>query len=288
MTIDLVDDEFLGARPLALVAEDNHHLRETTVKMLALKGLSPIGVSSVQQAQTALAHTPRIDVALLDINLNEEDEPRDKGGIAIARLLRSSNYRTRIIGYSSSFTENELRQDEKELFEYSIAKGTGSSIDHEQLWSRCADLARESFNDRRAEAAEQSSQMRRMYEDEYPQMQVLRRFRVDDFTDDEELTAEGALGLAGWKIRLVRAEIRAGHFTRPFVIWRQEATEDASSWVNLEVYAWPELYSSGTDDEDAMAGLLHFMSMTLKDVEGIEGPTVRDTSLAAFLKSIVD
>jgi CheY-like chemotaxis protein len=287
MSVLLDDATRSGARPLVLVAEDQPFLRESTVRMLDRQGLSAIAVGSVQQAVTALEASPRVDVALLDIHLVNDKEIEDKGGIEIARLLRKAVPEIRIIGYSGRFHENDLSSEELGLFDQSLAKGRLTREDHEELWRLCVTYGRDSYFERRLKAVEQYEYMRREYENDYPRIEVLRRFQMED-ADSEQLTAEGALGMAGFKIRLVRmVDPGSGLSSNPFVLWQQETIEDGVKWFNLEAYGWPEVYASAHTEDEALVGMTLYMSLIRQDIQDSEQVEERDLALLHFLDSIL-
>lgn len=284
-TLELGPGGAPAGRPLALVAEDNPFLRENTVRILDGRGVSAIAVGSVEQAASALQNSPRVDVALLDIHLAADKDLDDKGGVAIARLLRTHYRGTKIIGYSGRFHERDLAEAELALFDETHAKGLLTQEEHEELWATCAHIGRESFFLRRVEGEQKADELKRLYEQEFQHIEVLRRFQMDDASSDE-LTAEGALGLSGYKIRLVHLVSPRGVPSKPFVVWKQDVFEEGNRWVNMELYGWPEIYSSGTDEVDALMGLAQAMHATREDIESSDEPDDRDQDLHAFLRAL--
>jgi CheY-like chemotaxis protein len=284
MTSMRADEVLSVGRPLALVAEDNVVLRENTVRMLDRRGVAAIPVGSYAQAANALMVSPRVDVALLDLHLDIHKEVKDKGGIAIARLLRSSSAHIRIIGYSGKFRDAELRDDELALFDETKAKGQLSHSDHIELWDKAAAAARESHELRRQAAFSHHDNLRRLYEAEVPEPAILQRLQMDDPPADE-FTAEGALGLAGYKVKVVQLRLR-GAESRPFLVWEQQMTEDDVLWVNLEVYEHPDLYSAGYTESEALNALAEFISLTQHDILAADEANSWDRHLAQFLETL--
>ncbi len=280
----------LGARPLALVAEDNVTLREHTVRTLDRRGIGVIPVGSLSQAAHALAVSPCVDVALLDIHLDVDKDRDDRGGIAIAQLLRKSFKSTRIIGYSGKFRENTLSGAELGLFDTAEAKGALSAEDHLRLWEMCATFAIESYARRRAAALAEQERLRRLYEVEAPEVEVLRRFRLDDDAAAGEpvdaYTAEGALGLAGYRVKVIILTPARKQSSRPFVVWEQHIHEDDTEWLNVEVYGQPELYATGKSEVEALESLASFMELVKADIAESSDISEHDRSLNAFLSSL--
>ncbi|MFI5387396.1 MAG: hypothetical protein ACHQ50_14900 [Fimbriimonadales bacterium] len=281
-----VSDEVIGVgRPLALVAEDNLSLRENTVRMLDRRGVAAIPVGSFQQAANALTVSPRVDVALLDIHLDPDRDKDDRGGIAIARLLRSGASPIKIIGYSGKFREDELSRDELRLFDKTNAKGLLSHADHVELWDICAEWAQSIYNEKIDAKQGHLEQLRRLYESEVPEVEVLRRLQMD-IPGTNEFTAEGALGLAGYRVRMVQVTPHSGGPSRPFVVWEQQTVEDAQHWTNVEVYDYSELYSSGANEAEALESLAEYLILTGRDLDQAEKLSASEIRLKAFIDSL--
>jgi len=256
--------------------------------MLGRRGIAVIPVSSYTQAASALMVSPRVDVALLDIHLHLDKNVLDKGGLDIARLLRALSTSPTIIGYSGKFNEEELSDEELNLFDETRAKGHLTKADQHELWDLCAEMARRSYEGRRYVAEERFEQLRRHYEADVPPLEVIRRLRMDD-SEAQEFTAEGALGLAGYRVRIVALEA-LGHPEAParnFVVWAQDVVEDDNEWVNLEVYEYHDLYSTGGTESEALDALAEFMALTREDLLSIEELSSSDGRLLTFLDGLL-
>lgn len=282
----LAIEELAVGRPLALVADDNIAIREDTVHMLDRRGIAVIPVGSYRQAASALMVSPRVDVALLDIHLHGDKNVLDKGGLDIARLLRASSAHTTIIGYSGKFNEEELSDEELMLFDETRAKGRLNKKDQAELWNLCAEHARRSFDARRDLAEEEFERLRRLYEIEVPRAEILRRLRMES-SQSEEFTAEGALGLAGYRVRIIAFDPYNGASHRAFVVWAQEVVENGRQWVNLEVYEHHDLYSAGETEQEALDALAEFMALTRADLLQISGRSPSDEALLTFLNGVL-
>lgn len=286
--LESAEDRVPLGRPLALIAEDNLQLRENTVRMLGRRGIAVIPVSSYTQAASALMVSPRVDVAMLDIHLHFDKDVLDKGGLDIARMLRALSTSPTIIGYSGKFNEDELSDEELDLFDETRAKGHLTIDDQRELWDLCAELARRSYENRRYIAEERFEQLRRQYEASVPSLEIIRRLRMDN-SDAQEFTAEGALGLAGYRVRIV-ALGNPGQPDAParnFVVWAQDVVDDEQTWVNLEVYEHHDLYSTGPTEQAALEALAEFMALTRADLLSIEGISPSDARLFTFLDKLL-
>lgn len=285
-TTDLSPSKTLQpATPLALVAEDNISLREITVQRLQAGGVASVTVSSFSQATDALKVSPPVDVALLDIHLDPDKDRENRGGIEIARHLRATSPTTRIIGYTS---EGSLSPAETNLFDDTMAKGGLSHNDHKKLWALCKRYARESYEARRDSALLHQEKLRRTYEVEIPELEVLRRLRMEEPDPPREFTAEGALGLAGYRVKVVSLSLpdRDQEKSRPFVVWEQRVREGSEDWVNLEVYGHPRLYATGPNEAEALESLAAFIALTHRDLDDIAKPLAEDAPLKRFLSSL--
>jgi CheY-like chemotaxis protein len=272
-----------SGRPLALVAEDNVTIRENTVRNLERHGVVSIAVGSYTQAASALNDAPRLDVALLDIHLAVDKDRDDRGGIDIARLLRASPSTARIIGYSSKFKDRTLTRSELKLFDCTETKGSLTHADHVSLWKLCAEYAKKSYSHRRAEELGHQEQLRRLYESEVPAEEVLRRLQLED-KPIKHYTAEGALGLAGYRVKVVKLPTRAGgEKWPPLLVWRQKIREGGRSWVNLEVYGYPALYSTGANEGAALKSLARSLALTDGDIGKMKKVGPADESLEVLM-----
>lgn len=273
-------------RPLALVAEDNVTIRENAVHNLESRGVTAIAVGSLSQAASALTISPRVDVALLDIHLDLDKGRDDRGGVAIARLIRESCAKTRIIGYSGKFKEKSLTSNELELFDKTEAKGYLTHNDHVRLWELCVTFAQRSYLDWRSHALEHQQQLRRLYETELPAAEVIQRLSMDD-QSVEQYTAEGALGLAGYLVKVIKLKTPSGTRLPPLVVWEQHVREEGKDWINLEVYGQPALYAVGVNESKALKSLACFMELIAGDLSEMPERTGADEELHQFLTSIL-
>jgi CheY-like chemotaxis protein len=272
-----------SGRPLALVAEDNVTIRENTVRNLARHGVASIAVGSFTQAAGALSDVPRLDVALLDIHLALDKDRDDRGGIDIARLLRGKGSTARIIGYSAKFKDRTLTPSELKLFDSTETKGSLTHTDHVRLWKLCAEYAKESYSRRRSEELEHQEQLRRLYEIEVPAEEVLRRLQLDH-QPIKQYMAEGALGLAGYRVKVVKLPPgESGEKSQPLLVWRQKVREGTKSWVNLEVYGYPALYATGANESAALKSLARSLRLTVADLAQMKKLGAADESLKLLL-----
>ncbi len=273
-------------RPLALVAEDNPILREQTLRVLDRRGITAVAVGSYSQASTTLTHDSGFDVALLDIHLDHDKDSDDKGGIDIARLIKTSFPETEIIGYSGKFASRELSPDERELFTATRTKGRLTQKDHQELWDLTELYARQRHEERRARAFDTLTQLRRLYENEVSEKAILTRKPAGESESRRSYTAEGALGVAGFRLTVTRLRLGRTKRSRELVVWEQNVVEDRKRWVNLEIYGVPELYASGRRFDYAVAALSDLVGAVQQDAT--ERPQDSDHALIEFFERLAE
>ncbi|MFL5872319.1 MAG: hypothetical protein ACJ75T_02445 [Solirubrobacterales bacterium] len=266
------------------MAEDNIPLRETWVRILGTDGVDSLPVSSYSQAVKALKLSPELDVALLDVHLDPDPNRENKGGIEIAELLRKTSPHTRIIGYTS---EGTLAPAESQYFDITMAKGSLTREDHQEMWELCTRFARESFASRQNETLKREDLLRRDYEREVTEGDVIRLLHADDPNLADEYTAEGELGLAGYRIKVITVPLpEEERESRPFPLWEQHVYEDDQDWVNLEVYGHPRLFASGRSEMEALEFLAAFIGWTRDDLAQHPTAAAEDAPFKRFVESL--
>jgi hypothetical protein len=262
-------------------------LREGWVRLLTQQGIDSLPVSSFSHAERALEASPEPDVALLDVHLDPDAYRENKGGIEIAQLLRETSTATRIIGYTA---EGTLSPAESQYFDITWAKGSLTREDHLEMLGQCTCFARESFALRQNETLEREDRLRRDYEGEVTEEEVLRLLEKDGSERAGEYTAEGELGLAGYRIRVIRVTLpdEDGRESRPFLVWEQSVSENEQDWVNLEVYGHPRLFASGRSEEEALESLGAFIGWTHDDLARHPTTAAEDAPFKRFLDSLYE
>src|ERR1700733_4219519 len=137
-TKDKVGDEIV-----ALVIDDRKSSLETRTRLLEAHGFEVIGTDSIETAIREFK-TKSLDIVVTDICL-DPDEPREKGGIEIARRIRELNKKIPIVGYSAVFSENDLSSSELKVFDTYLTKGSNSPrelLQHVTNWRALANSYR--------------------------------------------------------------------------------------------------------------------------------------------------
>ena len=86
-----------------LIVDDNEEFLDSASRLLSAQGLEVVGVATSGAEAVRLAQTLGPDVALVDVQLGDED------GLEVARRLAADAPRTRII-VISTHSENELAE----------------------------------------------------------------------------------------------------------------------------------------------------------------------------------
>jgi len=286
MPVEVVDQE---ADVLALVVEDNPNARRATIDLLEANGFSALGVGSADEALKEIKGAPSFHLILSDINL-DVSRPRDKSGIALARAIRNVNMDVPVIGYSSAFADEELSREEWHIFTEHFAKGASGAAQlgkHIARWKKKAGEYRASRN---AWAKQELERLRAEYpvaEAGFSTLRFLIPGRMEPggrLENNDEL-----LRKAGYRVHVIERGV-----SRPLV------TDDSASvqnpiWVWLkrsgdatvaEVYGYPELYSYGEEDEEAVRNLLVLMDGFYQDLRKDESASGVTARLREFLLSV--
>ena len=106
-----------------LVVEDHPELLRWRLTSLAQRGVHAIGATRAEQAAAFLASAVLpIALALIDVNLRPED-PSDRSGLALARLMRAAGLDVDLVGYSAHFEDGSISASDREHFSDWIEKG---------------------------------------------------------------------------------------------------------------------------------------------------------------------
>jgi CheY-like chemotaxis protein len=127
-----------GSRPLLLLVEDDADLADLRAQALEDKGLEVSVSHSLKDALKALDRGRAIDCILTDINLT--GQPGDKGGVELAKVVRTQLRDIPIIAYSSFYSAAELGDNAK-VFDETQAKGSGTIDDLDEALERIASIA---------------------------------------------------------------------------------------------------------------------------------------------------
>jgi CheY-like chemotaxis protein len=276
----------VSTSPIALIAEDNAYIREDTVRRLKQRGISTIPVGSFRQAAEALNLVGDIDVAVLDIHLVGDHTVNDKGGIEIARLLRTTREEMHIVAYSGHFGDDELTNEERRIFDRTFTKGSDlTRKERRALWDEVADKAVRVAENRMAQTMDHQDKLRRLYELEFSRLKVLQD--LDFETNEREYTAEGALGLQGYTLRVVTPP--SGEIGQPVLVWHNTTEDsDRETWHNLEAYEFPDIYSSNLSFGEAVEDFFVYLVALRDELDQISALGPDERKLLRFCKSVLD
>jgi CheY-like chemotaxis protein len=134
------DEESEPATPAVLVVEDQAALLDARLSQLARHGVTAIGAERAEQAAAFLAAACRpISLAIIDLNLRPQD-PSDRSGLALARLMRAAGLDVPVVGYSAHFEEGAISTEDRREFQAWIEKGR---LLPNEISARYAELAQD-------------------------------------------------------------------------------------------------------------------------------------------------
>ena len=138
----MIEDELPVEAPTVLVVEDEVQLLQSRLRQLAAHGVRAIGAWTAEHAAAYVvaAETP-LSLAIIDVNLRPDD-PADRSGLALARLLRSSGMSMPVVGYSAHFEDGAISDQDRGVFQAWIEKGR---LRPGEIADRYAELARDVF-----------------------------------------------------------------------------------------------------------------------------------------------
>jgi CheY-like chemotaxis protein len=123
--------------PVIVVVEDDEIALEQRARSLEELGCRVIPCGTYEAALTAL-HDASIDLVLTDIRLRAS--PGDRGGVALARFVKSTRPGMPVLGYSAVFADKDLSRAEKEPFDEVWSKDL-SYMEIDEMLERCRALA---------------------------------------------------------------------------------------------------------------------------------------------------
>jgi len=253
---------------LALVVEDNEGTRRSFSDLLRASGVTPVVAGDLKSAIREVKGSPGFHLILADINLDPTN-PRDKSGIVLARHIRHLDKSIPIVGYSSAVAEGQLSQEELAMFTDYYGKGAGSGAAQKtqriEGWKTLAENYRATREQR---AREQLRDLRERYPASQSEFSTLRFLIPTKSGSVEGGMTEELLRAAGYRIRIVeRGALRplidetSARIAAPIMFWLRD---DADAMV-AEVYGYPELYSYGENEEDAIQSVLLLMDGFFQD-----------------------
>ena len=124
-----------------LLLDDDERILKLRGSMLQQRGCEVAGVTNVGDGLEALAGAPRFDLVIVDINLG--GGPDDRSGIEFARRVRETDADLPIVGYSATFSERDLADEERGVFERTFARGMARMDDLAEITDWMVKLARD-------------------------------------------------------------------------------------------------------------------------------------------------
>jgi CheY-like chemotaxis protein len=276
---------------MLLVDDDTKSLKHRS-EMYDDRGFSTLPVEDEYQAIREFIASPGVDVVITDIRLHRE-LPLDKSGIKLARQLKKINSAIPIVGYSASFIEEELTEEELSLFTSFYPRGDSKPreiIKHIDLWKEMANSFRK---ERLAEARNRLDQYRSKYGQPSPEYSIMRFLIPNRLIQSQgDLSSvEDVLRDAGFELRFInrgtdRPTVKDSieHLQSPLLIWLHREADATIS----EVYGYPEFYSYGENEKESIGNLLLLMDGFHRDFKVQRADSARNVQIAEFLNSIFE
>jgi CheY-like chemotaxis protein len=282
----------LSSEPLLLLVDDNTKSLQNRRELFDEVGFATLAVEDEQQAIKEFVASPGVDVVITDIRLHTK-KPLDKSGVSLARRLKEINPEIPIVGYSAAFAEDELTEEERSLFASFYARGGSTPreiMKHIDQWKTLATSFRQ---ERLTAAQEKLEHYRTKYGQTTPEYSIMR-FLVPNRlvqSSGDMSSVEDVLRNAGFELRFInrgapRPTIKddIAHLQSPLLIWLHKDAEITIS----EVYGYPEFYSYGDSEEEAIGNLLLLMDGFYRDYKIQSADSARNKQIGGFLDSIFE
>ena len=266
-----------------------HHLI-TVEEIFNDEGFATLAVEDEHQALREFISSPGVDVVITDVRLHPS-MPLDKSGVRLARQLKEISPEIPIVGYSAAYGQNELTDEERNLFTSFYARGASNPREFLKHISAWKELARSFRTERLEDARTRLEGYRQKYRQSAPEYSIMRFLVPNRLVQAEGDTSsvEDVLREAGFELRFIsrgttRPTIADGvdKLQSPLPLWLHK---DAGSTIS-EVYGYPEFYSYGENEEEAIGNVLLLMDGFHQDFKMQKADSARNEQLAEFLQSI--
>lgn len=245
-----------------LLVEDNEkNMRAKKVYLETFECGPIVGVRDPDSAIHAIRTLPHFDLVVADIDLSEASAaPGDhnKGGVAVAKWLRETNYPAFIAGYSSYFADDDISEAERSIFDDMVDRSVGGD-DLNYKFERWISEAKES--DRTSslksllfEAYAQTDQRKVSTPVPVVSLDTLIDYCEDDLADFRS---------AGYQLRILLPDVD-DEIKKAIPVWI--LFEDGRYYI--EVVGQPYLFSEGSTENEARAALSDLMLGYYNDLKG--------------------
>jgi CheY-like chemotaxis protein len=274
---------------MALVVEDDEEALGTRLGLLEAHGITALGARSAQDALREFRASPGVDIVVTDINLDPLRR-KDTSGVALARAIRRVSRDVPIVGYSAAFSEGDLPAGDWEVFDSYFPKGQSEPG---QITARVEDWRKKALEHRVARTSRAREELERLREkypsvvSEFSTLRFLVPTRSAGLETATSQSVDELLRLAGYRLRLIerggprpQLEDGEGRLSAPIMFW----LKDVDDTVIAEAYGYPELYSYGENDDEAIRNVLLLMDGFYRDLGSDPNPSSATTKrLLEFL-----
>ncbi|PWW01978.1 CheY-like chemotaxis protein [Hoeflea marina] len=264
-----------------LLIEDNEKNLAAKKGYLETFGCGPIlGVRDPDAAIHAARSLPHFDLVIADIDLSESSKRREehnKGGVAVARWLRETNYPAFVAGYSSFFEGDEISESERSTFDDMVDRSVG----REEQEAKFEDwIERAKRSDRTStlrallfEAYEGASREKKDYHVPVVSLDTLVDYDAEQLAEFRD---------SGFKLSLMLPTVD-DEIRKAIPVWIKRAKNSCY----IEVVGQPYLFADGTDELQAREALKSLIAGYYDDLRGRD-PEKEMGSYVKFLFRFLD
>jgi len=259
-------------KPFILIVEDREGGRNKYAKALRDINCGVITATNAKEAVNSFMTSPKLDLVFTDIDLKGKTHP-DKSGVDIARFIKHLDNELPVVGYSSKFVDKELSEEEKGYFNRWFPKGDMLVKDILEMCDNLKDMANHHKLRRFNEVVDLFNKLKAkkiISNDQFGQvLETAITYDTTPFSQVEEAIAE-----SGYSLKLLSSLV-SDFISKPFLVW----IRNDETLFEVEVYGYPDLYSFGNTEDEAIKNLIQIMQgyaadMKSDDADNFAGPAL--------------
>lgn len=256
MTETNMNTQSAETHPVVMVVEDVPDDLRLRVDHLNDLQCIALGFTHSDDALRSLFAVPGVDLILTDIDLNGTGQ--DKSGIALARFVHEQKLNIPVMGYSAYISDELLTNDERQYFTGTLLRKGMQYKEINAMFEEVRDRAIAHRRSRTDVVETMLRSLREKYTIEIRDMELVREL---------VLNTDGAKGLdetlcaACYSLSILHPTT-SPMLSRPILIWLRRT----GGLFEAEVYGYPNLYSSGTSEAEAISILVELMQLVTQDL----------------------
>jgi CheY-like chemotaxis protein len=263
VTTDLQEEEAI--RPTVLLVEDNPTVLHSREEVFRNNNFDTVIAENYANALAKFRSTPSISILATDINLDPEDAG-NRDGLKLAEELHSIMPALPMVALSGVVTEHAFRESKRAtLFKDSLVKGADPEK-FEQSVPRWREWAVEYLGTRLTARDQELLRLKTRYQISDYDFDLMREFiplPLESAADLDTLVSSKGYRLHIIEMASLPAEcVREGiKITKSIPLWIRKDQDS----VVAEVYGFPQLYASGSTEEEATQLTMILMHEYYKD-----------------------